>query len=109
MTYDANFTQATGGASDSRLSEEIARHLRNMNVEVFVFGNSENDVDLAVLTDDEVSPLFVVETLSGPLLEISLREGRLVSCTPIQRSKYARADTAFVKNVISARAEYAKA
>ncbi|WP_150525018.1 hypothetical protein [Roseibium sediminis] len=109
MTDGENSAEAAGGGVGSRLSREIVRHLKNLNVEVFVFEISENDVDLAVLTDDEVSPLFVIEMLSGTLLDLSIQEGRLVTCTPIKRSKYARADTAFVKNVISGRTEYAEA
>ncbi|SMD19618.1 hypothetical protein [Rhizobium sp. RU36D] len=107
MTNGEKFAPGTETGIGLRLSHQIARRLENLNVEVFVFGISENDVDLAVLTDDDVSPLFVVEALSGTLLDLSIQEGRLVTCTPIKRSKFARADTAFVKNVISARAEYA--
>jgi hypothetical protein len=104
MTGCENFVSVNG--MGSHLSRHIEQHLVNLNVEVFVFGLSENDVDLAVLIDDEMSPLFVIEALSGVLLDLSTQVGRLVTCTPIKRSKFARADTAFVKNVISARAAY---
>jgi predicted nucleotidyltransferase len=60
---------------------------------------SESDVDLLVVVDDSLDPWEVRRSLDDVLLDILLRDGRLVSVLVVPKSFYESYRSPFLKQV----------
>jgi len=62
-------------------------------------GTSESDVDFLVVADDSLDPWEVRRSLDDVLLDILLRDGRLVSVLVVPKSLYESYHAPFLKQV----------
>ena len=73
-------------------------------VDVFVFGQSENDIDIAVVLKDGTSRTSILEALTPLGLDQSKQENCLITFTPVSQTDLIERKSSFIKNLVEKRA-----
>jgi predicted nucleotidyltransferase len=90
--------------------EEIKKHLKELYGDkikrIIVYGSfargeagKESDIDVLVVTSDDLDPYTVRKSISDTLFKILLRDGELISLISVPESVLKSKNTPFIQNV----------
>ena len=84
-----------------RVQAAIRNTLDSSKYEARVFSHSNNDIDVVVVIPDGSSAIGIIETLSPPLLRLSIELQALITFTPIEKLEFESSQSGFLRNVRS--------
>lgn len=86
-----------------KINEVVRQEYGDKVVDIFVFSETENDFDVALIVSDEVNKVHIIEKLSRHLVKLSVDIGKFITITPLWISEFKKKRNFFIKNIIDER------